>query len=181
MKPTLTGDLVTLRPIEVSDAPGLATLVADPEVVRLAGIHAPFTMEQLERWNEARATRGDRLDLAVVERAASVYAGELVLADLDPPNRSCSLRIALAGQRFFGRGLGTEAIRLALAHVFETVRLHRVELEVYAFNPRARHVYEKVGFVHEGTRREALCWDGQWVDAHVMSMLGREWRRRERA
>ena len=49
--------------------------------------------------------------------------------------------------------------------------LHRITLEVYTFNPRARHVYEKVGFVHEGTGREALRFDDGWIDVHRMSIL----------
>ena len=55
------------------------------------------------------------------------------------------------------------------------VGVHRVELQVYAFNPRARHVYDKIGFSYEGTRRQALCWDGQWIDSHVMAILASEW------
>jgi RimJ/RimL family protein N-acetyltransferase len=48
---------------------------------------------------------------------------------------------------------------------------------VYAFNPRARRVYEKVGFVAEGVLREALLWRGERVDAVVMSILAPEWSR----
>ncbi|MET1064639.1 MAG: GNAT family protein, partial [Arthrobacter sp.] len=46
-----------------------------------------------------------------------------------------------------------------------------IALEVYAFNPRARHVYEKVGFRYEGTGRDALWFDEQWIDVHYMSIL----------
>ena len=59
---------------------------------------------------------------------------------------------------------------MIVEHVF-SLGLHRIELEVYAFNPRARRVYEKVGFVKEGTLRDALLWDGKWVDAEIMSLL----------
>jgi RimJ/RimL family protein N-acetyltransferase len=62
-----------------------------------------------------------------------------------------------------------------LAHAFETVGLHRVALEVYVFNPRARRVYEKTGFLHEGTKRQSLLRAGAWIDADVMSILGPEW------
>ncbi|TPK63556.1 GNAT family N-acetyltransferase [Mesorhizobium sp. B2-4-19] len=34
---------------------------------------------------------------------------------------------------------------------------------------------EKLGFRLEGTRREALIWDGEAVDAHIMSLLKREY------
>ena len=40
-----------------------------------------------------------------------------------------------------------------LRHGFEILRMHRIELGVYAFNPRAIHVYEKLGFKREGTLR----------------------------
>lgn len=60
--------------------------------------------------------------------------------------------------------------RLVLAvvdHGLTTMGLHRISLEVYAFNPRARHVYEKVGFVHEGTGRDALLFDGELSLIHI--------------
>ncbi|SCF16095.1 Protein N-acetyltransferase, RimJ/RimL family [Micromonospora coriariae] len=174
-KPTLTGDLVVLRPVCVADASALAAAALDPDVDRLTGTHSRFSLEALERWYSSRAEHDDRLDLAIVERATGETVGEVVLTELDVHNSSCSFRIALFGRRFFGRGLGTEASRMILGHAFETVGVHRIELEVYAFNPRARRVYEKIGFVHEGTKRDALCWDGEWIDAHTMALLGDEW------
>ncbi len=48
-------------------------------------------------------------------------------------------------------------------------------MEVHTFNPRARRAYEKAGFVAEGVLRDALCYDGEWVDAVVMSILAPEW------
>ena len=62
-----------------------------------------------------------------------------------------------------------------LAYAFEELGLHRVELEVFEFNQRARRVYERVGFVLEGTLRDALLFDGEWVDSHLMSVLEHEW------
>ena len=52
------------------------------------------------------------------------------------------------------------------------VGLHRVELDVYAFNERARRAYERCGFVVEGRLRDALRWDGEWHDALVMAVVG---------
>ena len=69
----------------------------------------------------------------------------------------------------------TEATRLVLGHAFEELGLHRVSLEVFAFNPRAQRAYEKVGFVTEGVRRDALRFDGEWVDSVLMSVLDHEW------
>jgi RimJ/RimL family protein N-acetyltransferase len=181
VKPRIVGHVVELRPVTVADAPGLVELLHAPEVRRLTGTPGwprPGALERAEEWYATSAAAEDRLDLAIVERAGGTYVGEVALSDLDAHNRSCSFRIALVGPRAFGRGYGTEGTRLVLGHAFGAVGLHRVELEVYATNPRARHVYEQVGFTYEGTRRDALSWDGGWVDAHRYAMLAGEWERR---
>jgi RimJ/RimL family protein N-acetyltransferase len=178
VKPTLTGELVLLRPVEVADA--AAMLATDPETIRLTGTRAYaefFTLESLENWYATRAEHDDRLDLSIIERATGEWAGEVVLNELDVPNESCAFRIALQGPRFYGRGLGSEATRLVADYAFSVAGVHRVSLEVFAFNPRARHVYEQAGFVHEGTKRDALRWDGEWIDCHCMALLNRDWKR----
>jgi RimJ/RimL family protein N-acetyltransferase len=174
-KPTLEGGLVVLRPVRTADAAALYAV--HDETIRLTGSHRRYTLEELEAWYGTRAGHDDRLDLAIIERATGGWAGEVVLNDLDTDNRSCAFRILLTGPEYYGRGLGTEATRLVLAHAFERVSVHRIELVVFSFNPRARRVYEKVGFVAEGTRRQALLWDGEWVDAQVMGILAEEWSR----
>ena len=108
------------------------------------------------------------------EEAQRELVGEVVLNDWDEGNRSCGFR-TLVGAAGRGRGLGTEATRLIVEHGLTTMGMHRISLEVYDFNPRARHVYEKVGFVLEGTQRHAVYRDGRHVDVHLMAILRGEW------
>jgi RimJ/RimL family protein N-acetyltransferase len=170
IKPTLTGELVVLRPFRDGDTDAMWASFADSESSRLTGTHTVFTEDAVRAYYANRNDQTDRLDLAVEDRATGKCVGEAVLNDWNPDNRSCGFRILLteAGR---GRGLGTEATRLITYYGLDELGIHRVELEVYAFNPRARRVYEKVGYVAEGVLRDALLWDGEWVDAVVMSML----------
>ncbi len=171
--PTLHGDLVVLRPLTGDDAPAMFADLDDPDGMRLTGTHTDFTFEQIERWCATRADHDDRLDLAITDAATGAWLGEVVINEWDPDNRSCSFRIAVSpGAR--DRGVGSEATRLIVDHVFDAIDdppVNRLELEVHAFNPRARHVYEQAGFRYEGTRRESLRWDGEYVDSIVMSIL----------
>ena len=177
-KPTLTGDRVILRPLGAADAEAMAAVLDDPELLRLTGsvtstaeAEAGFTPDEaFHDWYATRPEQPDRLDLAIVERATGDLVGEIVLNERDASARACNLRI-LVGAAGRGRGLGTEAVRLLTAYGLDVLELHRISLEVHAFNARARHVYEKVGFVHEGTLRQALSFDGDWVDTHVMAIL----------
>lgn len=178
-KPTLAGKHVTLRPVGPEHVDGLWELVNDPETVRLTGSHGRPDREALKAWYGSRGTQDDRLDLAICTTEDDTYVGEIVLNELDADNLSCNLRIALIGPRAYGRGYGTEAIRLTLDHVFRTTALHRVGLEVYAFNERAVHVYRKIGFVQEGVCRDVLLLDGERYDSVIMSILAPDWTVRE--
>lgn len=183
-KPTLEGDLVVLRPFDVADVDVMARILADPEVLRLTGsvtsteeIHraSPLADDRTREWYASRAQVDGRLDLAVVDRASDTVVGEVVLNEFDPSSNSANFR-TLMGPEGRGRGLGTEAARLILGHGFEVIGLHRISLDVFAFNPRARHVYATVGFVVEGVKRDAFAFDGEYADEIWMSILADEWR-----
>ncbi|MFE5539098.1 GNAT family N-acetyltransferase [Streptomyces sp. NPDC056492] len=175
-KPDLRGERVLLRPVTADDVPALLPMFGDADASRLTGGHDDGEPDEarLRAWYDSRCVQDDRLDLAVVEQSTGNVIGEAVLNEWEPGNESCSFRICLVPGAY-GQGLGTEATRLIVGHGFEQLGLHRVSLEVYAFNPRARRVYEKVGFVAEGVLRDALLWEGERVDAVLMSILAPEW------
>ncbi|KID28415.1 GNAT family N-acetyltransferase [Prauserella rugosa] len=170
-KPVLTGELVQLRPVMAADAPGLVALARDE-----AGSHSASPggaglrdLAAAQRWYGTCGQRTDRLDLAVVERATDGFIGEAVLSNLDPYNASCTFRLALLGP--YGDGHRAEAAGLVLAHAFDVAGMHRIETQTAAHENRIRAAYEAAGFVHEGTRREAIAVDGARVDLHVLAAL----------
>jgi len=175
VKPTLTGDRVVLRPFVDADIAAFEAVLADPEVARLTGSPPePPDPGRLRAWYGTRNSQTDRLDLAVVDKATGSCVGEVVLNEWDGHNGNCNFR-TLIGPGGRDRGLGTEAVRLIVGYGFERLGLHRISLEVFAFNPRARRVYEKCGFVAEGTLRQVLRDGEDRVDATVMSILAPEW------
>lgn len=93
-----------------------------------------------------------------------------------PTNASGSqaLGISLAAEHQ-GKGYGTEAVRWVLDWAFHFGNLHRVELGVLEYNLGARRVYERVGFVLEGRRREVTFSGGRYWDLLLYSVLKREW------
>ena len=177
-KPVLTGKNVILRPITLDDAPQMFAALSDEESMRLTGTQATYTLEQVEAFCRKISSpeADDRADFAITLPDDPTYIGEAVLNNIDWENSNASFRIAMASHENFGKGYGTEATRLILQYAFEQLKLHRVELEVYDFNPRAQHVYEKVGFVTEGVRRDVLLWEGQYQSAITMSILADEYR-----
>jgi len=78
-----------------------------------------------------------------------------------------------------GRGIGSAALPLVLAHCFDELGTHRVWLDVMPDNGRARRVYERAGFRAEGLLRDALRRpDGSVVPLVLMAITAAEWRSR---
>ncbi|HEV8063432.1 MAG TPA: GNAT family protein [Acidimicrobiales bacterium] len=178
-KPTLTGQLVQLRPFAEDDLPAMAEALTDPDVMKLTGsVHSwreaaarrPGADEAFLAWYRTRNQAEDRLDLAIVDLKTRACVGEAVLNDYSQANSSCNFRI-LIGPKGRDRGLGSEATTLMIRYGLDVLGLHRIELSVYSFNPRAQRVYEKTGFQVEGRLRHAFRFDDEWIDTVLMSVL----------
>jgi RimJ/RimL family protein N-acetyltransferase len=170
-QPVLAGTTVRLEPLTEAVFEPYWAALADPDVTRLTGTHAIFEPVGVESWLRTRRDHHDRADWAILRSQDNAFIGEAVINDLDPNNESASYRLWLAGPAVFGRGYGSEVTRLVVDYALNQVGLHRLSLEVFEHNPRARHVYEKCGFVVEGRLRDALLWNRKRHDAFVMSIL----------
>lgn len=176
----LEGVAVYLRPWQPEDADWLYQSVNnDVEGRRLTGSPNAFSRAQILSYIERQQGDPSRASFAVVRHEDHELVGEVVLNEIDARNRTSNFRIFIDAQ-YIGRGYGTDATRLILDYGFGMLNLHRIELDVYTNNPRALHVYEKVGFTLEGTKRQNWFYDHRYYDSIVMSILEDEYRARYR-
>lgn len=68
-----------------------------------------------------------------------------------------------------GKGIGSFAVKQMIKHAFNDMNLNRIELTVLDNNDRAKHLYEKSGFVYEG--RKAKFKGGKLVDMLMYVIL----------
>lgn len=169
---------IYLRPFESTDIDTYFPGLFDAEMRRLTGTQNSFTRTQVERYIENAAQDDSRLMLLIALQENDQVIGEIALMDMHTKNRSAHIRIAIDHTEHQGKGYGSEALLLMLDYGFGICNLHRIELEVYAFNQRAIRTYEKLGFQREGLRRDALYYNHQYHDAIQMSMLENEFRER---
>ncbi|MFD2442658.1 GNAT family N-acetyltransferase [Bacillus sp. CGMCC 1.16607] len=173
-KPTLLGEKVILRPFREDDFPYIEECLKDPEVIKLTGSSSDFDRETIKHWYNTRNEQKDRLDLAIVDPAQDVLVGEVVVNMYDEQNNSMNFRI-LIGPRGRNRGLGTEATQLIIDYVFTHTDINQITLGVYAFNPRAKIVYEKVGFEFDSIDEKDLEFEGEWIDTIIMKLTREAW------
>lgn len=65
----------------------------------------------------------------------------------------------MLNESYWGQGIATKAVHLALTYLFETVHMNRVQALVLAENLRSKHVLTRNRFTHEGTIRQGMYWN----------------------
>ena len=168
------GRQVRLRAYEPGDVDTLYRWYNDPEVRQHLQMRYPLSRANEVAWVERNKTVSyDVCDLAV-ETLDGRLVGGVSLRTKGPEVRCAELGISLGDKTMWRQGYGTDATRLICRVGFEQMDLHRIELWVHGGNERAMAVYRKVGFVFEGTAREAFFRNGQRVDMHLMGLLAHE-------
>jgi RimJ/RimL family protein N-acetyltransferase len=177
-EPMIQHGRVFLRPAEREDIARFVAWFNDWRTSRTLSMRAPMSIAGEERWFEGMLERqgaGDYLFVAcLLEDDRPI--GNCGLHEIDLVNGSAMLGLAIGRPQDRGRGYGAEMLRALVGFGFDQLRLERIWLDVYETNPGARRVYERVGFVHEGTLRSAVYREGQRLDVIRMSILLDEWR-----
>lgn len=73
-----------------------------------------------------------------------------------------------------GQGYATPAYKLFIPFLFKKYNLNKISLEVLSTNTIAKNLYNKLGFVEEGTKRQDVYKNGKFVDSIIMSILKTE-------
>lgn len=84
------------------------------------------------------------------------------------------LGISIFDKEFWGKGYGTEAVKLTVDYAFRFLNLHTIQLNTSGFNARAMGAYRKAGFKEMGRWREAQIVAGKRYDEVYMDCLRSE-------
>jgi diamine N-acetyltransferase len=113
----------------------------------------------------------------LVTMMEDALAGFAILQGVQSEHRSVLLkRIAVSAP---SRGLGRELLLCVIDRVFQQHGAHRLWLDVFATNTRARRLYTSCGFREEGLLREAILRDGRYHSQVLMSLLEHEYMGRQ--
>lgn len=85
------------------------------------------------------------------------------------------LGIFIGEREYWGKGFGTDAMRLIVGYGFGELNLRRITLGLHSYNERALKSYQKVGFQLEGRARGEGLRDGVRYDGLYMGILREEW------
>ncbi|MFJ7589381.1 GNAT family N-acetyltransferase [Streptomyces sp. NPDC097617] len=177
----INGELVGLRVLRAQDLEHHVRWRNDVEVVHWAAagdpLFGPVTAEAVSLGFDTmlRLNPRESAVFTIEDLADGTPIGMADYRDLDPFARVATVGLTIGERDRWGRGYGSEALRLLVNHLFGTFGLHRIELDTWSGNERAVHAFTRAGFHEEGRRRDAILVAGTRYDTVLFGMLRDEW------
>ena len=174
--PVLTGSLVTLRELRLTDAPSLLSMLSTEEVARFIS-PPPTTVEGFERfimWANRERAAGNYACFAIVPHGMDTAIGIFQVRQLEPGWGTAEWGFAI-GSPFWGTGVFSDGARLVLDFAFETIGAHRLEARAAVQNARGNAALRKLGAVQEGVLRRSFLRNGQYLDQALWAILDEDW------
>jgi len=97
--------------------------------------------------------------------------GNTAFVRIDWVGRMATFYIAIAEKENWSQGYGSETTRMMVDYAFDTLNLNRIQLHVSTENQPALNTYRKIGFKEEGTLRQAMYFNGHYIDFYLMAIL----------
>ncbi len=139
LQPTLTGELVELRPLRREDFADLFRAASDPLIWEVHSDRLRYTKEGFTRYFESGVASGSAL--VVVDRQTGAIIGSSRYHDVTP--EQVEVGFTFLERAYWGGAYNGELKRLMLDHAFRFVK--RVVLVVGEENVRSRRAVEKIG------------------------------------
>ena len=176
--PVLTGSMVTLRELRLSDAASLLSMLSTEEVARFIS-PPPTTIEGFERfiaWTHRERAVGAYVCFAVVPHGMDTAVGIFQVRQLDPGFSTAEWGFAI-GAPFWGTGVFVDGAKMVVDFTFEVIGSHRLEARAAVANGRGNGALRKMGATQEGVLRKSFLRDGEYLDQTLWTIVEDDWRR----
>jgi ribosomal protein S18 acetylase RimI-like enzyme len=168
--------LFSIRPAVIADSQGYIDLIRNV-LAEQPPVDTPYTLDEFNPPVERIGAR--ILDVTESDNSCFLIAeadGEIIGAltcaggTLAADHHVTSLGMYVL-KEWRDKGVGNALMEHCIAWAEESPAVERIELEVYAGNARAIHLYEKFCFDHEGRKRRMIYQNGNCIDNLIMARL----------
>ncbi|SIS38357.1 GNAT family N-acetyltransferase [Salimicrobium flavidum] len=174
---------ITLRSIEDDDLPYLYDLIYGASEPLWKKYDAPFyslephTLESYKSHEEARKHRLSEHE--VDSRLLIEYKGRIIGTVMyyweEKSSFWLEVGIGIYDSSYWEIGVGSQALKMWIDHLFQTMPLARVGLRTWSKNMRMIHIATKLGMKEEARIRKAHLYQGYYYDSVRLGVLREEW------
>ena len=170
----IVGGRVYLSPISTEDAMQYVEWLSDFETAKYVGQYTRIhTMANEFAWINGTGNSNE-YNFAIIEKESDKLLGNIGLVNIKNINRTAEMGVFIGDKEYLSKGYGSEAIMLILDYGFNFLNLNNIMLKAFSFNERAIKAYEKCGFKIFGIWKEAVYFNGEYVDDVYMNILKKD-------
>lgn len=165
--PFIIGDKLYLRGLERPDLEGgYFDWLNDREVTKFldSGVF-PNNVDKMEEYYRNIALSPNNIMLAIIDKESDKHIGNIKVGPINWVTRVASLGIMIGDKEFWGKGCGTEAIRLVVDYAFTRLNLHKVTAGIAAIHQASIKAFQKAGFEIEGQAKSQFFLDGKYYES----------------
>lgn len=129
-------------------------------------IEVPATYEKTKTWANNISTNLSRRDFVLRKNKDAIAFSGIVNIDQKHGNAELYIFLSDGSQ---GQGIGSHLLECTLKYAKDELNLRKITLYVSEGNETAIKLYEKFGFIHEGTLSEHSWHRGKYLDRYIYS------------
>lgn len=170
------GTLVDLVPFEDDYATYLESWMNEEAWFRahLWDRREPHPEDAVKKYIE-KMEKNERAALIGYQTKAGDPIGGLIYDHEWSRVRKVDVTFFAGDSRYEGTDEMLDGLLMLARYCFETRNMHRLDAMSLAFDEARIDALRRAGFVHEGTLRQHIRWDGDYVDVELYGLLEDEW------
>ncbi len=178
----LLGKRIVLRPLQRRDAEALVKYANDKIIALYTRLPHPYRLQDAldfipKTRQKQRQNKGYELGIELKETKEII--GMMSIRDIDQQNKNAEVGYWI-GRKYWGQGLGSEALQLMIQFCFNKLKLKRLYAKVLHPNIASASLLQKQGFVLEGRMRKDTFKYGKWYDHLIFGLLQEDYLRAKR-
>ena len=171
--PEIVGERIRLLPMTSEMMAMYPTWFADSEVTRYMGIVGVPSAKKEQEWFDRMAESEKDFVWAIM--LGDKHIGSTGIHQIDWRNLRAVTGNMIGDKSEWGKGFGSEAVRLRTKYAFTQTTLEKLETEAFMDNIGSRRCLEKSGYRQYGVSRRHIFRDGKWHDMWLADVLREEW------
>ena len=170
----LHGLLTTLVNLEKSHIPKCWNWINDAKVIRhMSGPFVTTYRGELKWFREMQNNKNNRV-FAILDKETGTHIGNLGLEDISRYHKKATYGLIIGEKKYWNKGYGTDATRIALRYAFKRLKLNKVSLTVFPENKGGIKVYQRAGFKKVGRLKKDVKVRGKFQDTIFMEVMAED-------
>ncbi|MEA1915394.1 MAG: UDP-4-amino-4,6-dideoxy-N-acetyl-beta-L-altrosamine N-acetyltransferase [Campylobacterota bacterium] len=166
----LNSDRLKFRYFENKDLEDVMKIRSSSQAYDFFFEYEPFNKEQQFSWWQQSYKQSNEKNFIIVDHN-DVFVGTVSLVNIDMRSKKAELGRFFINEHNRKNGIGMEAMDILIHYAFNHLNLNKIYLEVFSKNTEAVALYEKLGFTNEGSLKNHVFKNGEYLDVEIYSIF----------